>query len=225
VLDVACGSGNATIPAAQTGAETVGLDITPELFEPGRRHAADAGVEIEWVAGDAEDLPFEDASFDVVVSTFGCMFAPRHEVAAAEIARVSKPGGRIGICSWTPEGNIGEFFRVIGGHLPPPPAIAASPLLWGTEDHVREIFGDTIDLAFTREIVEIRFPSVEEVVALYEDTFGPIVKARELLEPQGRWLPLHEDLLSLFERHSVADGEDFVYGAEYLVATGTRTSG
>jgi SAM-dependent methyltransferase len=106
VLDVACGTGNATIPAAETGADVTGLDITPELLDGGRRRAADAGVEIEWVEGDAEALPFDDGSFDVVLSTFGCMFAPDHQKAAAEIARVVKPGGRIGIAAWTPEGIV-----------------------------------------------------------------------------------------------------------------------
>src|SRR6266568_4270207 len=114
VLDVACGTGNAALRAAQAGGRVVGVDLTPELFDAGRRLAADAGVEVEWVHGDAEELPFEDQSFDIVLSTFGVMFAPRHAVAAAELTRVLRPGGRIGLCAWTPEGIQGEFFRALG---------------------------------------------------------------------------------------------------------------
>jgi SAM-dependent methyltransferase len=221
VLDVGCGAGNAAIPAAQAGATVVGSDITPELLEAGRKAAAEAGVELEWVEADAEDLPFEDASFDVVVSTFGHMFAPRHDVSAREVVRVLAPGGRMGLCTWTPEGAIGEFFVTIGGHLPPPPAIAQSPILWGKEDHVRELFAGTgVELTFEREIVDIHFATVEHGVELYERYFGPIVKARELLEPQGKWPALHADLVSLFERHSVPAEMGLAYPAEYLVILG-----
>ena len=147
VLDVACGSGNAAIRAAQAGGRVVGVDLTPELFEAGRRLAAQAGVEVEWVEGDAEALPVKDASFDVVVSVFGCMFAPRHQLAADELARALRSGGRLCVCAWTPEGSLGEFFRTIGTHLPPPPDFAQSPLLWGSEEHVRALFaGSAIEL-------------------------------------------------------------------------------
>src|SRR5919198_1239354 len=128
VLDVACGTGNASIPAAEAGARVTGLDITPELFAAGRERAAKAGVEIEWVEGDAESLPFDDESFDVVLSTFGCMFAPRQDLAAREIARVLRPGGRIGICSWTDEGSVGDFFRTVSAHTSPPPPPIAPPI-------------------------------------------------------------------------------------------------
>src|SRR3954464_11244406 len=138
-VDLACGSGNAAIPAAVAGGKTTGLDITPELFDAGRRRASDAGVEIEWVQGDCEDLPFEDDSFDRVLSTFGIMFAPRHGVAAAEAARVLVPGGVLGFCNWSPTGMIGEMFKLIGSYMPPPPSFASPPPLWGTEAHVREL--------------------------------------------------------------------------------------
>ncbi len=130
VLDVACGAGNATIPAAQRGAEVTGLDLTPKLLEAGRAAAADAGVEIDWIEGDAEDLPFGEESFDVVLSVFGCMFAPDHRAAAREIARVLRPGGGIAICSWTPEGATGRFFETLGGRMPPPPEGFQPPVLW-----------------------------------------------------------------------------------------------
>src|SRR5262245_60367980 len=131
VLDVACGAGNASIPAAKLGAEVTGCDLTPEMLDAARQAAAAAGVELDWRVADAEDLPMGDASYDVVLSTFGCMFAPRHEVAARELGRVLRPGGRVGLCNWTPDGSVGGFFEVVGAHLPAPPSYAAPPPLWG----------------------------------------------------------------------------------------------
>jgi SAM-dependent methyltransferase len=223
VLDVACGTGNATIPAARAGAHVVGADLTPELFDAARRHASDAGVEVTWIEGDAEALPFGDESFDVVVSTFGCMFAPRHELAAREIARVLRPGGRIGVASWTPEGVIGDFFGAVGAHLPPPPSFASPPIMWGNPDHVRSVFADTgLELAFELASVEFQFGSVHEAVDFYETNFGPLVKAREQLEPQGRWVAAHRDLVALYEEHEADDGS-LTFGGEYLVTTGRKS--
>ena len=223
VLDVACGTGNVAVQAAQAGAEVTALDLTPELFDAARARAQAAGVDVRWLEGDAEDLPFDDESFDVVVSTFGCMFAPRHDVAAAELARVLRPGGRLGLCSWTPEGAIGDFFRTIGSHLPPPPPFAASPLLWGSEDHVRSLFAGTeMSLAFTRGEVEFRFDSPEQEVEHYETRFGPLLKARELLEPQGRWAALHEDFTAYARSHHDAAAGACVSRGEYLLATGVK---
>src|SRR5215216_6273752 len=151
VLDVATGTGNIAIQTAAAGAQVVGLDLTPELFETARRRAAERGVAVDWVEGDAEDLPFEDERFDRVLSAFGVQFAPRHEVVAQELARVCRPGGRIGLVNWTPEGQVGELFKVMGRYLPPPPDFASAPALWGDEEHVRGLFDGTgIDLEFTR---------------------------------------------------------------------------
>jgi SAM-dependent methyltransferase len=136
VIDVACGTGNAAPRAAAAGGHVVGFDLTPELLQAGRELAAEAQVEIEWLEGNAEALPVPDESFDVAVSVFGCMFAPRHRVAAAELARVLRPGGRLCVTAWTPQGSMGEFFRTIGAYLPRPPP-AEPPLCWGAEDHVR----------------------------------------------------------------------------------------
>jgi SAM-dependent methyltransferase len=225
VLDVACGTGNAAIPAAERGATVTGLDITPELLEDARRNAADAGVEATFVEGDAEDLPFEDGSFDVVVSTFGCMFAPRHEAAAAEIARVLRPGGRIGIAAWTPEGRIGEFFKMMGSHVPPPPAGVATgpPILWGSPDHVTQLFaGSGIDLEFTRNFTEARYEDLGEGLEYFAERFGPLVMARKALEPQGKWQAVMDDMRANWEAANEAtDGSVYIRN-EYLRTTGTK---
>jgi SAM-dependent methyltransferase len=214
VLDVACGTGNAALRAAQAGATVVGVDLTPELLEEGARLAEQLGVEVRWVEGDAEALPVEDASFDVVVSVFGCMFAPRHRVAAAELARALRPGGRLAVCAWTPDGAMGEFFRTLGGHLPPPPEFVQPPLLWGSEEHVRELFADTgVDVEFTRELIEFPRMSTDEEIEFATSKFGPLILARRMLEPQGRWPELIGDLRRLLENPRPA---------EYLVTTGVK---
>ena len=214
VLDVACGTGNAALRAAQAGAQVVGVDLTPELLEVAARLAEEAGVEVQWIEGDAEALPVDDASFDVVVSVFGCMFAPRHRVAAAEMARVLRPGGRLAVCAWTPDGAMGEFFRTVGGHLPPPPDFVQPPLLWGSEDHVSDLFADTgVDVEFTRELIEFPRLSIDEEIEFATSKFGPLILARRMLEPQGRWPALIDDLRRLLENPRPA---------EYLVTTGVK---
>ena len=223
VLDVACGTGNAAIPAAVAGAEVTGLDITPELFEDGRRRAAEVGVEIEWVEGDAEDLPFEDESFDVVLSTFGCMFAPNHQAAAAEIARVVRPGGRIGIAAWRPEGSIGQFFQTIAKHAPPPPPGFQPPPLWGVRDHVESLFSSTpLTVRFEDAAAHFHFDSVENMFEEYATKFGPVVVLREALEAEGRWEPLREDMLALYERTTRPENGGVAFDADYLITLGER---
>jgi SAM-dependent methyltransferase len=215
VLDVACGTGNVAIRAAEAGGRVVGVDLTPELFDAGRRQAAQAGVTIEWVEGDAEDLPFEDGSFDVVLSTFGCMFAPRHQLTAAELARVLRPGGRLGVCAWTPEGLQGEFFRTLGSHMPPPPDFAQPPLLWGTEQHVRDIFAGTgVRLEFDRDTVAMPFRSGAEAVEFGVRNFGPLIMLRDRLEAEGTWSALLERMAAIYDRREPA---------EYLIALGRKS--
>jgi SAM-dependent methyltransferase len=221
VLDIGCGPGNATIPAARRGAKVTGLDLAPELLEKGRRLAGEAGVEIDWVEGDAEQLPFEDESFDVVLSTVGIMFAPDHRRAALEAARVLRPGGRIGISSWRPDGSTGRFFATTARHSPPPEDVQL-PVLWGTEDHVRELFeGTGIELSFEDAAVTFRFGSPEEAMEMYETKFGPMVTAKEKLESEGKWEALRSDMLEFFAKE-LASGGGSGYPGEYLLVTGRK---
>jgi SAM-dependent methyltransferase len=223
VLDVATGTGNAAIPAAVKGGVTTGLDITPELLEDARGNAAAAGVEVEWVEGDAQDLPFEDASFDVVLSTFGCMFAPDHKRAAREIARVLAPGGRLGVVAWRPEGNIGKFFLTIAKYAPPPPEGFQPPPLWGVRDHVNEIFDGTgVDLRFEDGAAHWHFDSYEETVEEYSTKFGPIVMLRPGLEADGRWDELLADLRLMYEEVAVPDNGGIAFDGEYLFTFGEK---
>ncbi len=222
VLDVACGNGNATIPAAETGARVTGIDLTPSLLEAGKAAAQEAGVEIEWIEGDAQKLPFDDASFDVVTSVFGCMFVPDQRAEAQEIARVLKPGGRIAICAWTPNGNIGGMFIAIAKHRPPPPEGFQPPILWGSEDHVRQLFeGTGVDLDLERTTVEFKADSVEDFFAEMERDLPPIVASKALLEPEGKWEPLRDDLMKLYTESNQAD-EGWSSSNEYLLIRGTK---
>jgi SAM-dependent methyltransferase len=223
VLDVATGTGNIAIRAAAAGAQVVGLDLTPELFVTARRRADARGVTVDWVEGDAEDLPFEDASFDRVVSAFGVQFAPRHEVAAQELARVCRPGGRIGLVNWTPEGQVGELLGIIGRYLPAPPAYAAPPPLWGSEEHVRDLFDDgTVEFNFARGANPWRFDSAEHYVVFMETYYGPMVKARQRLTAEGRWEDCRGEVLALAERRNEATDGSLLMHAEYLVAVGRK---
>src|SRR5918992_2482443 len=156
VLEGAAGTGNASIPAAEKGAEVTASDLTPELLEAGRARAEAQGLELDWVEADAENLPFADESFDVVMSSIGAMFAPHHQDVADELVRVCRPGGTIGLLNWTPEGMIGALFRTMGPFAPSPPPGAQPPPLWGSEDHVREVFGERVDLhTLERDMLEI----------------------------------------------------------------------
>jgi SAM-dependent methyltransferase len=223
VLDVACGAGNATIPAAKTGARVTGLDITPELLDPGRAKAAEAGVEIDWVEGDAEQLPFDDGSFDAVISVFGCMFAPDQAKTADEIARVMKPGGGMGICAWTLDGSIGKFFMTVSKHMPPPPEGFQPPILWGNEDHVRGLFDGTgVDLELRRAALEFIADSADAFMEEYETALPPMVAARQALEPEGKWEALRSDVLALYAETNEANDGSYRQIAEYLVIEGRK---
>lgn len=183
VLDVAAGTGNVAIRAALEGASVVASDLTPEHFVAGRRAAAEAGVDVEWIEGDVEALPFDDATFDVVTSCFGAMFAPNHQRAADELVRVCRPGGTIGLMAFTPDGIGGEFFALLAPHMPPPPAGASPPLGWGDETHVRGLFGNQLQsLTMTRRTYVERAPSPQDYGRLFKEAFPPIVAIRRNLE-------------------------------------------
>jgi SAM-dependent methyltransferase len=225
VLDVACGTGNATIPAAKAGARVTGLDFSPALLAIARERSADAMVEIDWVEGDAQELPFEDASYDHVVSTFGHMFAPDHARTAAEMKRVLKPGGAIAAACWTPEGSIGRMFRTIAELVPPPPD-ATPAILWGTEAHVRELWGDAglaqaaggargAALVFERHEIEWTDESPESYAQFMLESFGPLLNAREVLA--DRESELDEALTNFLRTENLADDGTLRFRGEYLL--------
>ena len=222
VLDVATGSGNVALIAAQRGARVTGLDLTPELFVAARRRAAEAGVEVQWVEGDAEELPYEDDSFDRALSTFGTMFAPRHERAAAELVRVTRPGGRVVVAAWTPEGANGQMFRTVGSHMPPPPPELKPATMWGDEQYVRGLFEPHgVELRFEHRNVSMEADSPEAWLEYSERVLGPMLMARAALEPQGKWEALHSDLEDLFRRLNVATDGKFRAEPEYLITVAT----
>ena len=176
VLDVAAGTGNTAIRAAEAGADVVASDLTPENFEAGRREAKAHGVELEWVEADAEDLPFGDSEFDVVTSSFGAMFAPNHRAVADELMRVCRPGGTIGMLNFTPEGLLADFFAPFVPYMPPPAPGALPPMLWGSEEHVRELFGDGLEsLEITRKEYVERADSPSAYCEFCKATFGPVI--------------------------------------------------
>jgi SAM-dependent methyltransferase len=218
LLDVATGSGNVSIPAAEAGATVTGLDLTPKLLEAQRARAQAAGVEIELIEGDAEELPFAEHSFDRVTSCFGVMFAPRQAVAARELIRVTRPGGRIGVAAWTPESLIGRSFRTSSAYLPPPPPELKPPVMWGVEQHVRNLFaGSGAELSFELRTVAFEGESAEAWLANDERVLGPAVMAKAALEQQGRYEELRSDMLALYEELNEADDGGFRIQAEYLV--------
>ena len=226
VLDVATGTGNVALRAAALGCQVVGLDLTPELFDAGRRRAGWHDVVVDWVEGDAEHLPFEDASFDRVFSAFGVQFAPRHAVVARELARVCRPGGRIGLVNWTPAGQVGELSEIIARFMPAPPAFASPPPLWGDETHARALFAGTgVELEFARGHNPWRFPSAEHYVTFMETKDGPMLKARERLTADGTWDDCRAEIVAMAERRNEAADAGLLMQAEYLVAIGTRSSG
>jgi 2-polyprenyl-6-hydroxyphenyl methylase/3-demethylubiquinone-9 3-methyltransferase len=218
LLDLGTGSGNLAIPAAQAGAKATGSDITTELFDAARARAAEAGVEVDWVEADAADLPFEDDSYDRVMTVFGAIFAPVHQQAADEMARVCRPGGMIGICGWTPESVNGQMLGTIGKSMPPPPEGVQSPILWGDEDHVRELFKDKdIELDFERKMADLnhegRFASNEEWMDYAEENLGPVIMAKAALSEGGEWDGLRSKLLEVFAEGETGDGK---LESEYL---------
>jgi SAM-dependent methyltransferase len=219
VLDIAAGTGNAAIRAAERGARVTALDLTPELLDRGRERAAAAGVEIDWVEGDAEDLPFEDGRFDVVLSTFGIQFAPRHERSAGEAVRVTRRGGSIGFANWTPGGHIGRVLKAVGSRLPKPPGYASPPPRWGDEDHVRALLeGAGASVEFERRTNPFAgFDSPTDWVDFMARAYGPLVTARSKLEPDGRWEELRDELIAITSSLDSGEPGAMRVDAEYLL--------
>ena len=224
VLDVAAGTGNASIPAARQGADVTASDLTPELLAAGRGRAQQAGVELDWVAGDAERLPFEDASFDVVMSAIGVMFAPHHQAAADELVRTCRPGGTIGLLSWTPEGMLGALFRTMGPFAPPPPPGAQSPPLWGSEAHLRELLGERVELhTVRRQVLDVTaFEHAHDYGAFFRARYGPTIAAQANARKNGREDELIAALDAFCEEWDRGTPGRARFEMEYLIAVGTR---
>jgi SAM-dependent methyltransferase len=218
-LDLACGTGAVAELAARTGASVTGIDLSPGLIETAKARAADQGLDIDYRVGDCERLgDVEDASFDIVTSTCGVMFAPDHDATARELARVTKPGGRIGLANWEPQGGVGRMFKVMAPFQPAPPP--SSPFDWGDEDRVRELLGGAFDLVLEHHLSTLRVPSGEDYWQLFSSSYGPTKTLAESLEDDRRE-ELHRDWVDFFENEYRSDGE-IAHTREYLLVLGTR---
>ncbi len=222
VLDVACGSGNGALAAARRAwGGTVGADFVPALLERGRERAAAERLDVEFVEADAVDLPFGDGEFDVVMSIFGAMFAADQEKAAAELLRVCKPGGRIGMANWVPDSGVGQMFMTVAKHAPPPPGVKP-PLLWGTEEHLRELFGDGIsDLRIERRPSRQTFRSADHYIDFFRTYFGPTKVAFERVGPEGEEA-LEADLRDFLEQNNTVGDRALVLEPEYIQVVARR---
>lgn len=219
VLDIAAGSGNASIAAAQVGARVDASDLTPELLEVGRREAERLGLVIEWQTADAEALPYADGEFDAAISCVGIMFAPHHQAAADELIRVTRPGGRIGLVNWTPEGFIGQMFTTMKPHTAAPPPGVQPPPLWGTENHVADLLGDRVtDFHAERAVLRVDvFPNATTFRDYFKRNYGPtLMTYRGLADDPQRATALDRALVDLADRHNLGDG---VMEWEYLLVT------
>lgn len=215
VIDVAAGNGNATLAAARRFAHVTSTDYVGELLEKGRIRAEAEGLQVGFRTADAEDLPFTNGSFDVALSTFGAMFTPDHTRPAREMLRVVRSGGRIGLANWTPEGFIGQLFKVVGAFIPPPAGLK-SPALWGTEPHIVELFGkDAVDIRTTRRHFNFRYHSAAHWIQVFRDFYGPVHMAFKALDAAGQ-RALEKDITALLDRCNVAGSDSLVVPGEYL---------
>lgn len=223
VIDIAAGNGNATLAAARRFANVTSTDYVPALLEKGRMRAAAEGLRVEFREADAEALPFPDASFDLALSTFGVMFAPDHVRSASEMMRVVRAGGRIAMANWTPEGFIGQLFKTIGKHLPPPAGLK-SPALWGSEQYLSELFGEkTAHIHAERKIFNFRYASAAHWLQVFRDYYGPVHKAFAALDAIAGQA-LEQDLIALLDRLNTAGPASLVVPGEYLEVVITKRS-
>jgi ubiquinone/menaquinone biosynthesis C-methylase UbiE len=221
VLDVATGTGNTAISAARRFCDVTGMDLSPENIEHARKRAEAEGMRITFEVGDAENLAYDDASFDVVLSSIGVMFCPNQEKAADELLRVTRPGGKIGLASWTPDGFTGQKLKIVGKHVPPPPGVKP-PSLWGTEERLRELLGGGISsLRVTRRTYNFRYPSADHYVGWFREYYGPTVRAFAALDAAGQEA-LARDLKELVESRNVSGDGTMVVPSDYLEAVAIR---
>ena len=220
VLDVAAGNGNATLAAARRFADVVSTDYVGSLLERGRERAQAERLPVAFQQADAEALPFADASFDIVLSTFGVMFTPNQEQAAKELLRVVRPGGKIGMANWTPESFIGKLFQLIGQYVPPAPGVK-SPSLWGKRSHLNMLFGTKVAIAAERKIFVFRYKSPQHWIDIFRDYYGPVGKTFAALDPKGR-ASLHADLMFLLDKLNFAEDGTLVLPSEYLEVVITK---
>lgn len=220
VLDVATGSGNAALAAARRFADVTGIDYVPSLLDHARTRAAADGLDIDFQVGDAEDLAFADNTFDAVLSTCGAMFAPDHQKTADELVRVAKPGGKVGMVNWCPDSYVGDLFRAIAAHIPPPPGVTP-PGRWGDETYLKELWGDRVELSAPRRSFLFRFPNPGHHVDFFAQWYGPTVKAFEAVGDAGRQA-LRADILDAVARHNRADDGTLVLQMDYLEVVATK---
>ncbi|GIL04324.1 MAG: hypothetical protein AMXMBFR72_29260 [Betaproteobacteria bacterium] len=221
VLDVAAGNGNATLAAARRFAQVTSTDYVSALLDKGAARAAAEGLNVQFQPADAEHLPFADGSFDVVLSTFGVMFAPDHERSAHEMLRVVRSGGRIALANWTPESFIGRLFKLIGAHVPPPAGLKP-PALWGTESHIAELFGaQAAHIHTQRKHFNFRYRSAAHWIQVFRDYYGPTQKAFSALDAKGQ-AALERDIVTLLDRSNVAGAASLVVPSEYLEIVVTK---
>ncbi len=220
VLDVAAGNGNAALAAARRGCEVVATDYVEGLLDRARRRADAEGLALTTKVADAEDLPFADDTFDAVLSTVGVMFTPDPQRAARQLVRVVRPGGRIGLANWTPEGFVGQMFKIVGQHVPPPAGVP-SPLQWGTEAGVEALLGSECDLKVTRQSFTFRYRSAHDFFETFRAFYGPLVKALAALEESGR-TSLRDQLVALAEHHNRNENDALTIDSEYLEVVAFR---
>jgi SAM-dependent methyltransferase len=221
VLDAACGNGNAALAAARRFARVTGVDYAPNLLDKAKLRARAEGASIDFVEGDVEALPFEDEAFDVVLSTFGTMFAPNHPVVASELVRTARHGGRIGLANWTPTSFVGAMLRVVGRFVPPPPGLL-SPTLWGKREHVSDLFGDRVSsLSIVPRQFVFRYDSPLHFIEVFRAYYGPVHKAFAALDDAGR-ASLRTELEALLRQHDRSGGASLVVPAEYLEIVAVR---